>query len=684
MKKILYLLLALTISCMTGESEDETIHGIDPGNMDASVDPKNDFYRFANGTWLDKTEIPADEGRWGGFGQLREETNKQMLSILDEAIKSGDYEQGSDQRKASDFFSIGMDSLLAEKAGVAPLETYFARVDGINSIQDLQQVLAELHIYGFDVFHGSFVFADLMDSEVNSFYIDAGGLGLPNRDYYTKEDAKSVDIREKYVAHIAKMLAMANGGSLTDEAQFADDAKSIMAIENQLAVASLRPVERRDLERLYNKMDITGLAELTPAIDWHAYLENIWVNNVEEIIVTEPNYMKELNVVLTEQSLDNLKTYMKWRIIDKAAGYLNNDMVQANQDFFGKTLRGTEEMRPRWERVMGNTNGAMGEALGKLYIDVAFPPEAKAAAEEMVDNVLAAMKHRIENLEWMSDTTKEQALKKLASITVKIGYPDKWKDYSDLEVETSGETYSYFGNVLNADKYEHKKAVEKIGKPVDRTEWGMSPQTVNAYYSPLNNEIVFPAAILQPPFYDYQADAAVNYGGMGAVIGHEISHGFDDMGSRFDADGNMKNWWTEGDRERFEARTQVLVDQFNAYEVLDSVFVQGKLTLGENIGDIAGLSVAYDAMQLHYQNHEQPGLIDGFTQEQRFYLSWATVWRTKYRDETLRTQVLTDPHSPGMYRAIGPLTNLETFYAAFDIREGDKMWKPDSLRVKIW
>lgn len=681
MRKITYLLLAFAIACSPSNQEAE-IHGIDSSNMDQTASPNDDFYRFANGTWLDNTEIPADEGRWGGFGQLREETNENMLEILDEAIKSGSYEAGTDQKKAADFFSIGMDSLLAEKAGVTPVKDLFDAIDAASSLEELQDVMAELHVYSISPFFNISVFGDLMNSEMNAFYVVSGGMGLPNRDYYTKDDSRSVEIREKYVAHIARMMAIASGEA--DPSSYMEIANNIMAIENQLALASLTPIEQRDIPRLYNKMTATELAELTPAIDWDKYFESIYVSGVEELIVTEPKFMSEVNVVLNESSLDHIKPYMKWNIINAASGYLNNDLVQANFDFYGKELGGTTEMRPRWERVLGNTNGVMGEALGKLYVDAAFPPEAKAAAEEMVDNVLAAMKSRIENLDWMSDSTKQQALKKLASTTVKIGYPDKWKDYSGLEVESSGELYSYYGNILNANKFQHMEAVEKIGKPVDKTEWGMSPQTVNAYYNPLNNEIVFPAAILQPPFYDYKADPAVNYGGMGAVIGHEISHGFDDQGSRFDADGNMVNWWTPEDKSAFQARTQVLVDQYDSYEVLDSVFVQGQLTLGENIGDIAGLSVAYDGMQLHFQNHDKPGEIDGFTQEQRFFLSWATIWRTKYRDETLRTQVLTDPHSPGMYRAVGPLTNLETFYAAFDIKEGDKMWKPDSLRVKIW
>lgn len=681
MKKLLFLLLIAGVAC-TPATENEVVHGIDPANMDKSADPKADFYRFANGTWLDKTEIPADEGRWGGFGKLRKETNHEVLDILDGAIQSGEYAEGTDQKKAADFFSVGMDSLLAEKAGVAPVKSLFEKIDGINSIADMQSVFAELHVYGISPFFNVGVFGDLKNSDMNAFYLATGGLGLPNKDYYTKDDARSKEIREKYEAFIAQMMAMADEKPNNEE--YADIAHRIMAIEYRLADAALTPIEQRDLGRLYNKMDVAGVAALAPSIDWHQYLKDVYAESVDTIIVLQPKYIQRSEEIMGDTPMEDIKYYAKWNVLRNSASYLDHDMVQANFDFYGKELSGTEQMKPRWERVLGNTNGVMGEALGKLYVDAAFPPEAKAAAEEMVANVLAAMKNRIQNLEWMSDSTKEQALNKLSKFTVKIGYPDKWKDYSDLQVEASGEAYSYYGNILNASRFQHMDQMSKIGKPVDKTEWGMSPQTVNAYYNPLNNEIVFPAAILQPPFYDYKADPAVNYGGMGAVIGHEISHGFDDQGSRFDADGNMVNWWSPEDMEAFKARTQVLVDQFDSYEVLDSVFVQGQLTLGENIGDIAGLSVAYDAMQLDFEKNGKPDPIDGYTQEQRFFLSWATIWRTKYRDEFLRTQVMTDPHSPAMYRAMGPLTNLDIFYKAFDVKEGDAMWKPDSLRVKIW
>lgn len=681
MKKILFLLLVAGISC-TPTAEETGIHGIDLANMDQNADPKTDFYEYANGSWLAKTEIPADEGRWGGFGKLREETNEEVLAILDKAIDSGAYSDGTDQKKAADFFSVGMDSLLAEKAGVTPIEELLTKTDEVSSIDELQSLLAELQVYGIGPFFGIGVFGDLMNSDMNALYLGPSGLGLPNKDYYTKQDDRSKEIRELYEAHIGKMFRLIN--NVEDGEMYNDAAHTIMNIEYTLADGYLTPIEQRDPSRIYNPMEISELTDLTSSVDWETYFSAVYIDRHDTIIVTQPAAMKKVDEVLTNSTLDDVKLYVKWNIINDAVNYLGHDLVKANFDFYSKELAGTTEMRPRWERVLGNTNGVMGEALGQLYVDAAFPPEAKAAAEEMVANVLAAMKTRIENLEWMSDTTKQQALKKLASTTVKIGYPDKWKDYSDLVVEASGETFSYYGNIMNARKYQHMDAVGKIGEPVDKTEWGMSPQTVNAYYNPLNNEIVFPAAILQPPFYDYQADPAVNYGGMGAVIGHEISHGFDDQGSRFDADGNMVNWWTDADKSAFKERSQVLVDQFDRYEVLDSVFVQGELTLGENIGDIAGLSVAYDAMHLDFEKNGEPDPIDGFTQEQRFFLSWATIWRTKYRDEFLRTQVLTDPHSPAMYRAVGPLTNLEIFYDAFDIKEGDAMWKPESERVKIW
>lgn len=661
------------------EQTKEVVPGLDLNNMDLTADPADDFYRFANGQWTDKTEIPADEGRWGGFNELREKNNVVVLDVLERAADNSAFPEGTDERKAINFFSVGMDSALAEKVGPAALKEWYSRINGIQSKSEIQKVTADLHKSGYQLFNGVFVMGNLMNSKINAFYFDASGLGLPNRDYYTKTDSRSREIREKYVDHMAKMLSLSNAGENEGEA-----AKGIMKLETTLAEATKTPIERRNIKELYNPKTLAEVQELSGAFDWGTYLKDIGISEIDTIIVTEPKFFEALNEVLEETPLEEIKAYMKWSVVNRAAPYLNYELVKADFDFYGKTINGTDEMKPRWERVLGNTNGALGEALGKVYVAETFPPEAKAQAEEMVNNILKAFEGRINNLEWMSDSTKQRALEKLSTFNVKIGYPNKWKDYSAMAVESSGESFSYLKNIENADRWEFNRDISKIGEPVDKEEWGMNPQTVNAYYSPLNNEIVFPAAILQPPFFNFNADPAVNYGGMGAVIGHEISHGFDDQGSGFDAYGNMINWWTDLDKEQFESRTKKLVAQFDAYAPLDSVNVQGALTLGENIGDLGGLSAAYDGLKIHFQNNEKPGKIDGFTQEQRFFLSWATIWRTKYRDETLRKQILTDPHSPGMYRAVGPLVNMDQFYEAFDVKEGDALYKPEEERVRIW
>ena len=654
---------------------------IDVSNMDLTVDPKEDFYRFANGNWLDKTEIPADEGRWGGFPELREKNNKVVLDIMNRAAKNPDFQSGSDERKAIDFFTVGMDSVRAESIGIEALSGWFEKIDAIEDRAALQDVLAQLHRAGYSAFSNVSVFPDLKNSAINSLYITPGGLGLPNRDYYTKTDEKSVEIRKKYVKHIGRMLEL--GGIQGDFESMADE---VMAIESRIALATLTPIEARNIPALYNPMTIEEIEEHAPALDWITYLEQIKVKvaDADTLIVLQPKHTKEISAILEEGEYGSIKTYLKWTLIDGASSYLNKEIVQESFDFFGKEVRGIEEMRPRWERVMGATNNVIGEAIGKVYVAETFPEEAKRSAEEMVANLIKAYDKRIRDLDWMTDESKEKALEKLNNLTVKIGYPDKWLDFSELEVENTGEFYSYLSNFENARRWQHDQAMKEIAQPVDKERWGMSPQTVNAYFNPLNNEIVFPAAILQPPFYNYTADAAVNYGGMGAVIGHEISHGFDDQGSRFDANGNMVNWWLEEDKTQFDERAAKLVAQFDAYEPLDSVFVQGKLTLGENIGDLGGLNSAYDALQIYLEENGRPENIDGFTPEQRFFISWATIWRVKYKNETLRTQIFTDPHSPGMYRAIGPLENSPEFYAAFDIQEGDELWKPEEERIKIW
>lgn len=675
---MIFAALALIITSCSNSSK--PVATLDISNLDTTVNPANDFFRYVNGTWYDKTEIPADEGAWGSFAELSKDNRATVLSILQKAAASDEYAEGTDQRKAADFYAVGMDSVLAEERGTEPLKPWLEKIDGINSIENLQAVLAEMHVVGFTGFFGLDVMGDLKNSTMNALYLFPNAFGLPNSDYYTKQDSSSVQLREKYIKHIARMLAFIEKPSEDVSAH----AQSVYDIEHQMALKKLTPIEERNIPIQYNKMDIEELSSLTPSVDWKAYLTNNQIDNVDTLIVTEPKFMKEVEVVLNKTPLNDIKEYLKWHLIDRAAGYLNNEIVQANFDFYGKELSGSKAMRPRWERVLGVTNGSLGEALGKLYVDEVFPPEAKQQAEEMVSDLILAFGNRIDKLTWMSDSTKKAAHHKLDKITVKVGYPNKWKDYSTLKVENNGDTYSYFGNRLNAAYFEHLEAINKIGKPVDKEEWNMNPQTVNAYYNPINNEIVFPAAILQPPFFYYNADPAINFGAIGAVIGHEMSHGFDDQGCRFDADGNMVNWWTDKDKANFNARSKKLIDQFNAYEVLPGLFVQGELTLGENIGDLGGINTAYDGLQKYFETHEKPGLIDGYTQEQRFFLSWGTIWREKVRDKSVRTRIMTDPHSPGKFRANGPLQNMQTFYSAFDVKKGDSMWKPDSLRVKIW
>jgi putative endopeptidase len=675
-------LVALLGACGNGgETKTEAdVVAINISYMDTTVSPADDFFRYVNGGWIDRTEIPGDQGRWGSFNELREQTNNTVLEVLETAAKSDKYAAGTDQRKAADFYAIGMDSLLAEKVGIQPLKPYFEQIDAIKNAADLQKYLAEQQMYGGGSFFGFAIMPDLKNSKEMAAYLFQGGLGLPDRDYYTKDDSKSKEIREKYVMHVARMLKLIG----VDEELAAAQAKRIMNLETRLAKASLTNVEQRNIPALYNKMSLTQLSEIVPSVNWKQYLADMGVTNVDTLIVGMPKFMKEYQAIVKTVPVDQWKEYLKWGVINTSADYLNNEFVQANFDFYSKELNGVDEMRPRWKRVLETTNSSLGEAIGKLYVDTTFPPEAKQKAVEMVENIKLAFADRIKGLDWMSDSTKTKALEKLKTMTVKIGYPDEWRDYSTLKVDSDPENSSYVQNLLNASKFGFQHEVAKLGKPVDKKEWGMSPQTVNAYFNPLFNEIVFPAAILQPPFYNYKADAAVNYGGVGAVIGHEISHCFDDQGSRFDAEGNMKNWWSDADAENFKARTGMLIAQYDSYEPLDSVHVNGEFTLGENIGDLGGVNAAYDGLQKYIAANGKPELIDGMTAEQRFFISWATVWRIKYKDETLRTQVLTDPHSPGMYRANGPLVNLEAFYKAFNVKEGDGMYRADSARVKIW
>ncbi|MGM5469258.1 M13 family metallopeptidase [Flavobacteriaceae bacterium LMO-SS05] len=645
-------------------------------NMDTTVSPKVDFYNYVNGNWMKTNTIPDDETRWGGFDILGKSTRQDVLDIVKTSKELGTYAEGTDQKKALLIFETELDTVARNEAGIKPLQPLLDAINGIQNLNDMQTVYAKT--MGVSApFAGIGSSANLNNSTMNIAWVYPGGLGL-QRDYYLDQDSKSKEIRQKYVDHVARMLQFINY-SETDAKKAAN---LILKLETKLAEPRLDKVAMRDARNYNNPSTLAQLQKMTPAIKWTKLIDDMGIEKkLDTLNVMQPKYMAALNKFLTSTDINDIKTLMVWGTLNDAAGYLTTDIEKANWDFYSKTLNGAQKQRPAEERALGTVNSSVGEAVGKLYVDAKFPPEAKAKAEKMIANVIKAFQNRINALDWMSEETKAKAVEKLDKITIKIAYPDEWKDYSKMMVK---EGNSYAENMLAVGKWAMEKNLSEIGEPVDKKEWGMTPQTVNAYFNPRNNEIVFPAAILQPPFYNFTADEAVNYGGIGAVIGHEISHSFDDSGSRFDGDGNLKNWWTDKDLEEFTKRANALADQYSAIEVLDSVHVNGKFTLGENIGDLGGLLGAYDGLQLFYKENGRPGNIDGFTPEQRFFMSWATVWRNLIREDALRTRIKTDPHSPGVVRATQPLKNIDAFYEAFDIKEGDPMYVAPDKRVRIW
>jgi putative endopeptidase len=654
--------------------------GINLDLMDKTIKPSDDFFKFVNGTWLKNTEIPADKTRWGSFDELRQRTDKDALAILAEATKDPKYTATTDQGKAINMYKSIMDTVARNKKGIMPLKPYLAKINTIKNIADLQKVLIEMEPIGGIGFFGIGVGADEKNSNKNSVSIGPGRVGLPDRDYYVSDEKDSKEKREKYVLHVARMLQFL--GEQPEAAKA--NAEKVLALEIAMSKPRLDRVERRDSKKQYNPTAIADLQKMLPAINWETYLSGLGFPKLDTIIVTQPRYMAELQTILKGNKIADWKAYMRWTLLKGAAGQLATKIEATNFEFYGKTLTGALKQRPRDEKALQVVNGTVGEALGKLYVEKMFPAEAKTKAKSMIQNVIRAYETRINNLTWMSAETKLKAIEKLNKLTIKIGYPDKWEDYSALEIKSPTEGGSYFDNIASVSKWAYKKDIEKLSKPVDKTEWGMSPQTVNAYYNPSYNEIVFPAAILQPPFYDYKADEAVNYGGIGAVIGHEISHGFDDQGASYNAEGNLIDWWTADDLTKFTALGGALADQYSALEPLPGTHVDGKFTLGENIGDLGGINAAYDGLQLYLKEKGNPGLIDGYTAEQRLFISWATIWRGKIRDEALKNQVKTDPHSPAMYRAYVPLINLDTFVEAFGIKKGDGMYVAPEKRVRIW
>ena len=654
--------------------------------MDTSVNAGDDFYTYVNGKWMETAEIPSDRGRWGSFDELGKKADSMALKVLDEAAerlkstpKSAAISQApSDQAKAILLYQTVIDVQNRNKQGIEPVKPAISEIQNLKKRKDIYRYMVDHAAYGESVFLGFYVSSDVKNSNQNVLYTYGTSLGLPDRDYYLKSDEKSQKLQESYKKFM-KATFDAFKIDIKDK-----ELNQIYEFEKTLAAAKMDRVERRDPNKRYNPKSKKDFIKDMKGMPVQEMMDALGIGNADRVIIGELKFMDVLATQVKKAKVGTLKNMILWNTLRGSLGVLSEELAAMSFDFYGKTLRGTPEQSPLNERALKVVNGSLGEALGKLYVEKYFPEEAKAVAKAMVDDVIAAYRVRINNLEWMSAETKLKAQKKLDKLTVKIGYPDKWKDYSDLNISSYELGGSYFQNMMNLSKWAMAQNMSKFGKPVDKTEWGMSPQTVNAYYNPVYNEIVFPAAILQAPFFDFRNDPAVNFGGIGAVIGHEISHGFDDAGAQFDENGNLVNWWTENDLKQFKERGKKLADQYSKYEALPGKFVNGEFTLGENIGDLGGVASAYDGLLIHLNREGAVGDIDGYSQEQRFFMSWATVWRNKIRDEELAMRLLTDPHSPGYFRAIGPLENHEGFYKAFDVKEGHKMFKSKADRVEIW
>ncbi|MDP4488935.1 MULTISPECIES: M13 family metallopeptidase [Pseudoalteromonas] len=646
--------------------------GIELENIDKSVRPQDDFYFHVNGHWLEKTKIPADKSNYGSFSQLYDESQKALRKVLEDAANSASAKAGSDEQKLGAFYQSYMDEGARNELGLNPVKPYLKEIQDLKSKSELPAIFAKMRLTGASTPFGWYVNNDAKNSSENALYMFQSGLGLPDRDYYLKDDEKFSKIREQYQLYIEQLLAKA-GHKNPGQA-----ALNIVALEKQIAEAQWTRVESRDATKTYNKLSNDAFNQLMPDFDTSAFLTALGIK-ADSLIVSQPSFFEGLSKIIADSKLETWQDYLTFHFTNDYAELLSKDVVDLKFGFFGKTLTGVEEQAPTWKKAVDASNSVLGEMLGKIYVKSYFPPEAKARMEELVANLIKGFDQAIDGLEWMSAETKVAAKDKLNKFTPKIGYPDKWKDYSALEISPD----DLVGNYVRYSQFANQEMIDKLGKPVDRSEWLMTPQTVNAYYNPVNNEIVFPAAILQPPFFNLEADDAVNYGAIGAVIGHELGHGFDDQGAKYDGDGNLRNWWSESDLSQFEARSQKLVEQFNGFKPFEDAGVNGQLTLGENIGDLGGLTVAYKAYQISLGDQKAP-VIDGYTGEQRFFMGWSQIWRRKYRDEELRNRLMTDPHSPSHYRVIGVLPNMPEFYKAFDVKEGDKMYLKPEDRVKIW
>ena len=663
-----------TTACKQSEAKKGV--GVDLANIDSSAAPGNDFFQFANGSWIKANPIPNDQSRWGTFNILGDNNRKNLRGLAEDAAAKTGAAKGSPEQMVGDFWFTAMDTVSIEKAGAEPIKGDMSTIDGLKDMKSVLEYVSRLQKWGANPMFTFYAYQDPKNSEVVVPQLYQGGLSLPDRDYYVKTDARSQEVRKEFIAHVVKMFELYG----LDNATATKYANTVMRIETALANASMTRVEQRDPFKTYNKVSIDDLNKLTPSIDWATMMDQLEVpKKYDYLVLGQPDFLKELEKQLKSSSLDDWKIYLKWNVLNNAGNILSDAFVMEDFRFNNQFMNGQKEIQPRWKRMVAMTDGMVGDALGQMYVAKYFPPEAKKKADELVSNLMAVYNDRIQKLDWMSDETKKKALEKLSTIQRKIGYPDKWKDYAGLSIDRS----SFYQNILNAAKWNYEYMVKKVGQPVDRAEWGMTPPTVNAYYNPSLNEIVFPAGILQPPFFNAQADDAVNYGGIGAVIGHEITHGFDDEGRNYDAHGNLNSWWTSEDSAKFTAKAQRIVEQFNGYVVLDSLHVNGELTLGENIADLGGISISYEAFKRTPQGKGNEK-IDGLTPDQRFFMGFATIWAGSIRPEMAAQRLITDPHSPAKYRVNGPLSNLQEFYSAFGLKEGDALYRPDSTRAKIW
>ena len=647
---------------------------LNSADLDPAIAACTDLNGYVNSKWLKANPVPNDQTTWGSFEILRERSLEVQHALVQQAAAS-QAKAGSVEAKIGDIWKTGSDEAKIEAAGIAPLQPQLDKIAALNDTAAITQYLRDSQAQGQGVLFSLFANADYKDSANVIAYVGQGGLGLPEKGYYF-DDAQA-KIRDAYVAYIEQVLTLSG----VDAAQAKADAKAVMDFETRLAKASLTRIELRDPAKRYNPLSAAEADKLTPNFSWTALFDTLKVPAAQKFSLAQPGFFSEVDKMLADVPASTWQAYLRFHTVDDAAPYLSSNFEKANFDFYGTTLRGQKEMQPRWKRVLDSVNTSIGEGLGQLYVDAVFPAESKVQMQHLVENLSVALKARLEKLEWMGEDTRKKALEKWASFTPKIGYPDKWRDWSGLETNAD----SYLGNMQAARAFNYRYMLNKIGKPVDKTEWGMTPQTVNAYYNATKNEIVFPAAILQAPFFDAKADPALNYGGIGAVIGHEMMHGYDDSGSQFAANGNFDNWWTDADRKAFTGRTDQLVAQFDGYESLPGVNVKGKLTLGENIGDLGGLTVAYDALQMALKEDPKANVeVDGHTQDQRFFMNWATVWRRNFTDGELRVRLNTDPHAPANFRANGAPSNMPSFAAAFECKAGDAMVRADDKRVVIW